>query len=85
MDRQIAEAIDREIAWGNAKWPEVKSLGDVLLILEDEVREAKLDYIKGRRAACLTELLQCAAVVVNAIHQHGVRERPEVMSEEEAL
>ena len=78
MDRQVAEAIDREIAFSTAKWPAKKTLGDFLMVLEAEVQEAKQDYIKGRRPECLMELLQSAAVAVNAIEHHGFMERLEV-------
>ena len=75
MNQHLSEAIDRENRYANAKWPDPKSIGDFIMVLEAEVAEAKADYIKGRHIEALSELLQCAAVAVNCIEQHGIHER----------
>lgn len=76
---EILEAIKREREYQDQKYGRLESrmmsVGDWILVLEEEVVEARLAWVKGRSEDALREILQVATVAVAAILQHGVVER----------
>jgi GDP-D-mannose dehydratase len=74
---EVFAAIDRERAHQRRKWGHVNhSVQAWLLVLEDELAEAKRDWVRtGKDEAALRELVQVAACAVAALEEHGVFER----------
>lgn len=80
QERTVFEAILREREYQDKKYGRVgvdrqPTIGDWILILEEEVSEARLAQVKGRASEALCEILQVATVAVAALMQHGVMER----------
>lgn len=79
---EILEAVKRERDYQDRKYGRLEarqmSVGDWILVLEEEVAEARLAWVKGRSEEALREILQVATVAVAAILQHGVVEREEL-------
>jgi hypothetical protein len=76
--QDVYAAIDRERVHQQRKWGTgpLRSVAEWLLILEEELREARLAYVKtGRYPDTLRELVQVAACACAALEQHGVVER----------
>jgi NTP pyrophosphatase (non-canonical NTP hydrolase) len=75
----IYEAIDRERAFQDGKWGDIKrhphSLQDWVNIMVKELGEAAIAIVEGRSRDARRELLQVIAVGVAALEQHGVEER----------
>jgi Ni,Fe-hydrogenase I small subunit len=70
----IYDAIDRERNYQAEKHLEEElSVGEFILIIEDELREAKEEWNKSGNKRALEEILQIAATAVAAIEQHGVQ------------
>lgn len=71
------DAIERERDHQIRKWGDKpRSVQAWLLIAEEELNEAKRDWVKTESdAEALRELLQVAACCVAALEQHGVYER----------
>jgi len=78
---QIYAAISGELDYQTRKWGSVTehphTVGEWLLIVEEELSEAKHAWVKGHDDDALRELLQVAAVAVSCMVQHGVVEREE--------
>lgn len=77
MSREcIYRAIDDERQYQDNKWGSLHSrphsLGDWIIIMEEELREAKQAFLKEGRDNTLRELLQTVTVGVAALEQHGV-------------
>lgn len=79
---EVLEAIKREREYQDQKYGRLEnrtmSVGDWILVLEEEVAEARLAWVKGRSEDALREILQVATVAVAAVLQHGVVEREEL-------
>lgn len=79
---EVLEAVKRERKYQDQKYGQLESrmmsIGDWILVLEEEVAEARLAWVKGRSEDALREILQVATVAVAAILQHGVVEREEL-------
>lgn len=79
---EVLEAIKRERKYQDQKYGQLEdramSVGDWILVLEEEVAEARLAWVKGYSEDALREILQVATVAVAAILQHGVVEREEL-------
>jgi hypothetical protein len=74
--RRGARAYRKERKWGTLE-ERPHTVGEWLLIAEAELQEAKQAWVKGQGVLdALGELLQSGAVVVAALEQHGVYERP---------
>ncbi len=72
-------AVKRERDYQDAKYglPD-HELGTWLLILEQELAEAKQAFFDGRTQDALMEILQVAAMGFAAMAEHGILERPEL-------
>jgi uncharacterized protein YutE (UPF0331/DUF86 family) len=71
----IYEAIDRERDHQAIKhMEEPLTIGEFLLIIENELEEAKRGWTKNGDKRALEEILQVAATAVAAMEQHGVYE-----------
>lgn len=79
---EVLEAVQREREYQDQKYGQLEnrtmSVGDWILVLEEEVAEARLACVKGRSEDALREILQVATVAVATICQHGVVEREEL-------
>ena len=79
---EVLEAVKREREYQDQKYGQLQgramSVGDWILVLEEEIAEARLAWVKGRSEDALREILQVATVAVAAILQHGVVERREL-------
>ena len=79
---EVLEAVKREREYQDRKYggldSRTMSVGDWILVLEEEIAEARLAWVKGRSEEALREILQVATVAVAAILQHGVVEREEL-------
>jgi hypothetical protein len=79
---EVLEAIKREREYQDQKYGQLQSramsVGDWILVLEEEIAEARLAWVKGRFEDALREILQVATVAVAAILQHGIVEREEL-------
>lgn len=74
--REIFAAIERERTYQDGKYPGPYDTATYLLVLEAELQEAKMAWIKGTDSgAALMEVLQIAAVAVACIEHHGLWER----------
>jgi uncharacterized protein YutE (UPF0331/DUF86 family) len=72
---KIYEAIDKERDYQALKhYEESLTVGEFLLIMENELEEAKRGWTKNGDKRALEEILQVAAVAVAAMEQHGVHE-----------
>jgi GDP-D-mannose dehydratase len=74
---EVFAAIDRERLHQKRKWGHVEhSVQAWLLVVEEELAEAKRDWVRtGKDEAALRELVQVAACAVAALEEHGVFER----------
>ena len=77
---EIFKAVQRERRHQDCKYgvvgkDRVPTIGDWILILEEEISEARLAQVKGNSREALQELLQVATVAVAALQQHGLVER----------
>ncbi|MDF2435461.1 MAG: hypothetical protein JWP44_5092 [Mucilaginibacter sp.] len=74
--QQVFEAIAAERQHQDEKWGKDKpqSLPGYLMVVESELDEAKLGWIKNLpgKSAPLNELVQVAAVCVSALERYGV-------------
>lgn len=76
----VFKAIAAERTYQDSKYEPIhRSLGDWILIMEAELKEAKQAFIKEGREDTLREILQVAAVAVACLQDHGVIEREEIM------
>ncbi len=79
---KVLEAIKQEREYQDQKYGRLQSramsVGDWILVLEEEIAEARLAWVKGRSEDALREILQVATVAVAAILQHGVVKREEL-------
>jgi len=75
----IYDAIETERAYQDKKYGDQHdrqlSLGDFILIIEEELSEAKQEFVRNGRIFSLREILQVAAVCVACMEVHGVVER----------
>lgn len=81
--REVFAAIRAERDYQDAKYGSLTerflSLGEWLLIMEAELDEAKLGFVKSRNPdECLAEILQVVTVGVAALQQHGLVERTDL-------
>lgn len=78
---EVFDAVAAERRYQDRKWGSITehphSLGDWLLILEGEVKEAKAAWLKLGTPATLLEVLQVAAVGVACLEDHGIVRRPD--------
>lgn len=77
---EIFKAIDRERVYQDAKRGPAHdrnlSLGDWILIMQEELEEARKEFVRGvGQRAALKEVLQVAAVGVACLENCGVVER----------
>lgn len=71
----IYEAVDRERTYqAKIHFEENKSVGEWILIIEGELKEAKMAWIKNGNKRALEEILQVVACGVAAMEQHGIYE-----------
>ena len=77
MNEKIIAAITRERNYQDAKWgPPQHTVGEWLLIVQAELDEAKLAWVKGQGdTGALEELLQVVSVGVACMEQHGIIQR----------
>lgn len=78
--KAIFEALDRERVYQDAKRGPAHdrnlSLGDWILIMQEELEEARKEFVRGvGTKAALAEVLQVAAVGVACIENCGLVER----------
>jgi len=73
----IYDAIGRERQYQDAKWRHnPHTVGEWLLILEHELGEAKVAWVKGTGSNdALCEILQVISVGVACLEEHGIVER----------
>lgn len=75
----IFAAISRERRYQDDKYGGILyrelSIGEYLVILREELREAEHALVKETREALLLEVLQVAAVAVACLQAHGIHER----------
>lgn len=73
-------AIDRERCFQDHKWGPITekphTIGEWILLIEDELSEAKRALIKGGtgRDSVLQEIVQVAALATACLEQHGTHE-----------
>lgn len=74
----VIEAVLRERAYQDTLYPpELRSVGSHVLVMEQELLEARMDAVRGstNRADALREILQVVACGVACLMQNGVCER----------
>jgi hypothetical protein len=73
----VLAAIRREQDHARRKWGDKpRTVTQWLLIIEEEVREAKMGYVKHESdREAIRELLQVAACCLSALEEHGIVER----------
>ncbi|MEL7170399.1 MAG: hypothetical protein AAGN64_13720, partial [Bacteroidota bacterium] len=76
----ILRAVSRERDYQDRKWGTIyehpHTVGEWLLIMENELAEAKTAWCEGTGdEGALSELLQVVAVGFAAMEQHGISER----------
>ena len=78
---EVLLAIANERAYGIAKWGKrTLSVQAWLLVIEEELNEAKRDWVKTESDdAALQELVQVAACCIACLEQHGAVPRAELM------
>jgi len=77
----IARAVLNEREYQDTKWGTIEdrphTVGEWLLIAEQELHEAKLEWCRGKGDhGALEELLQVIAVGFACLEQHGIVEDP---------
>ncbi len=75
--RKILDALKRERNFQDTKWgTDGHTVGEWILILQTELDEAKLGWIKSKGdASALEEILQVVCVGIACLEQHGIVER----------
>jgi hypothetical protein len=78
----VFDAVARERSYQDDKYGGILyrnlSIGDYLVILRQELREAEHAFVKETKEALLLEVLQVAAVAAACLEAHGIHERREV-------
>jgi hypothetical protein len=77
---QVFAAIDRERTYQSNKWGgQPRTVQEWLLIIEQELAEAKLAWVKSEKIEeALCEILQIAACCTAACEQNGLHERTKI-------
>lgn len=78
--QKVYDAIDAERLYQTKKYgnhhDRALGLADFILVIEEELAEAKREFVRNGRVFSLREVLQVAAVCVACLEMHGVEERP---------
>jgi hypothetical protein len=78
----VFDAVARERSYQDDKYGGILyrnlSIGDYLVILRQELREAEHAFVKETKESLLLEVLQVAAVAAACLEAHGIHERREV-------
>lgn len=78
---EVMAAIIEERQYQDNKWGSIEAhphtVGEWILLIEDELNEAKRALIKGGtgRDSVISELVQVAALALACLEQHGLEER----------